>query len=211
MTPRVPDPNLPPQSQKWARSVEERLDALGFAAGLNAQDSGNTALQLGSSVQVLSRNVQGLRDGTILASGVSDTLSLTVPGGVYNTIYWDSVTTMPEIWVNTPYSQVIVNIGCFATANGVSTSDFVYAFMGLNVANTIPTTDYGDWPSVSSQNPVSGSSFSANLQLTRLVTVTPNTNVRFAIQYGFGRQGGAGSTTSVTFSGRYVSIIPIPD
>lgn len=207
---RPPDANLPPQSAQWGRSVEDRLSALVLSASLNTQDVNNTLLQLNSSVQLLSQQVANLNNRAIVALGDSSTLNVTVPTGDQTTISWNA-NTSPQVTVNTPYSQVLVTIGCFATANGLSTSDFVYAFMGLSVGGATPNTGFGDWPSVNSQNPVSGSSFSANLTLTRLIAVTPDVDTTFNPRYGYGRQGGVVGTTSCVFSGRYVSITPIPD
>jgi len=201
---------LSPESQPWARDVEGRIVTLETREALTAQNSDNTLSQLNASVQLLSQQVANLTNRAIVALGDPSPLSVSVPTGDQTTISWDA-NTSPQVTINTPYSQVLVTIGCFATANGLSTSDFVYAFMGLSISGATPSTDFGDWPSVNSQNPVSGSSFSANPTLTRLVSVTPDADTTFNPRYGYGRQGGISGTTSCDFSGRYISVTPIPD
>lgn len=151
-----------------------------------------------------------LSNRAVLALGNSATLTVTVPTGDQTTIVWDA-TTSPQITFSTPYSLALVTVGCFATANGVNTSDVVYAFMGLSINAVTPDTGFEKWPNVDSRNPVSGSSFGAPLVYTSLVSVTPNVSTTVNPRYGYGRLGGVVGSTSVAFSGRYTTITPIPN
>lgn len=58
---RYPESYLAPQSQPWARSVEERLTALERSDALVAQESGNTFRQLNSSIDLLSSQVSDIQ------------------------------------------------------------------------------------------------------------------------------------------------------
>lgn len=151
-----------------------------------------------------------LSDRAVQALGNSSTLSVPVPTGDQTTIVWDSATS-PQVTFSTPYSLALVTVGCFAAANGVNTSDIVYAFMGLSVDGVTPTAGFGDWPNVDSRNPVSGSSFSGPLVYSSLVSVTPNVSTTVGPRYGFGRLGGVTGLVSADFSARYVTVTPVPN
>lgn len=151
-----------------------------------------------------------LSNRAVLALGNSGTLTVPVPTGDKTTIVWDAATS-PQIAFTTPYSLALVSVGCFATANGINTSDVVYAFMGLSINGVTPGTGFGEWPYVDSRNPTAGSSFSRPLVYTSLISVTPNLSTTVNPRYGYGRVGGVAGATDVTFSGRYTTITPIPN
>lgn len=167
-----------------------------------------TGTQTAEALQVLDEAVQDLVDRAVRSAVTSATLSVNVPTGDQSTIQWDAATS-PSVSFTTPSSFVLVTIGCFATANGINTSDFVQAHLGLSLNGATPSTDAEAWPFVSSQNPFAGSSYSLNLSLSGVYAVTPNVSQTVNLRYGYTRLGGVAGATTVDFSGRYVSVIPI--
>ena len=74
----VPDSFLPPESQPWGRSVDQRIAALESVATLNAQSVDNNLKQLAASVNLLANQVTRLNSNSVAystdASGTGDSL-----------------------------------------------------------------------------------------------------------------------------------------
>lgn len=75
-----PRPDLPPQSQPWGRSVEDRLAALERREQLTAQDTNNTLTQLNSSVQLLSQQVSDVQTSVSKLELLGSTTAATTNG-----------------------------------------------------------------------------------------------------------------------------------
>ena len=174
------------------RAIEDRLDRLAAPSGTQT-----------------ARAVQSLIGRATRAGGAALPVTLSVPSGSTTVIAW-AASTDPEVSVTIPYPTALVTVGAIATASGLSTSDAVLAHLGLSVDGATPSTVVGDWPSVSSQNPFSGSDQTAPLQLSQLVTVTPGTAFTVSPRYGHNRYGSVVGTASVEFSARFVTVIPVP-
>ena len=74
----VPDSYLPPESQPWGRSVDQRIASLEAVAALNAQNVDNNLKQLAASVNLLANQVTRLNSNSVAystdASGTGDSL-----------------------------------------------------------------------------------------------------------------------------------------
>lgn len=74
----VPDSYLPPESQPWGRSVDQRIASLESVAALNAQNVDNNLKQLAASVNLLANQVTRLNSNSVAystdASGTGDSL-----------------------------------------------------------------------------------------------------------------------------------------
>ena len=76
----VPDSLLPPESQPWGRSVDQRLTSLEFAAKLNNPSVDNNLKQLAASVNLLSNQVLQLSSSIIDLGQLGKSNSVTSGG-----------------------------------------------------------------------------------------------------------------------------------
>ena len=190
---------LSPESQPWARDVEDRLLSIEQANALTAQETNNTLLQLNSSVQLLT---------TSSPRAVADTSSyaFSPPASQVLNIVWTAQTD-PEIVIASPSSVLLVTIAANVTLDSSIDSRTAWLSFGVNGATpdgTLLNNDPG-WPGYLAGGGASAQS--GVLSHTRAVRVDPNVANTFNLRYGY-TTNGPSANTPITFTERVISITP---
>lgn len=139
-----PQSNLPPQSQPWARSIEQSIADLERGTSINGQNSNNNLRQLNSSVQLLSQSIDQLNHA-VESKSMSNWYQPGTAGAqkAYNYENASSVTFTAPDWA------VSATIMAFSTFSGSDTPTSGYtATVYTRIAGQLSGGTYVEVPNV---------------------------------------------------------------
>lgn len=107
----IPTSYLPPESQQWGRSVDERISANSSAISLAGQEAANAQRQLESSIQRLS-SFYSVAEAITTSNTVLEPAS---PGVYTQTAFNSSID--PDVTITTNTGRVLVTISAVGDLN----------------------------------------------------------------------------------------------
>lgn len=211
----IPTSYLPPESQPWGRSVDERIGNLETLVGRMSQETNNTLLQLGSSVQLLSLQVADVQESVQRLGELAKSTSATTNG--FSRVTNGSTTNlgaMPSITLNLDRASRVLVTGSariLGDAGNSSTTPLLQAILSWQT-NYAPSAVLCGCSYLNQIIPPSGQIVRGNASISssEVISVPAGTLTISPLQAFIELNGGGGGNAIIQASPITISAIVLP-
>lgn len=189
----IPNSNLPPQSQPWGRSVDQRIVDLQLAVDRIMRDSATNFKQISANVQLVSQRSQ-------LSAVDTGIVSITAPSTSPGSTAYNTVTTEPDLTFLAYYPKTLVSYGARIQAGPSSSAGYGLARVLVDAV----AQDFAFDLLVSADGPNGPGNEMVIKQF--LLSTTPGDTYTLQMETGY-IQGS--SNTDIDYSDMYVAAVGI--